>query len=86
MANSSMLVLPTEIHPAFSRFSITVAEYGGIKFESIFDPQVVLRFFVTKRSFWAIGMPDKLKSDALLSKTFALLRALSLLSVIKAFK
>ena len=51
IANSSILVLPTEIHPAFSRFSITVAEYGGMKLFNIFEPQVVLRPSVQKRSF-----------------------------------
>ena len=53
------LSLPTDMHPAFSRFSITVAEYGGMKFESIFEPHVVLRSFVQKRSFCAIGMPAR---------------------------
>ena len=86
MANSSILVLPIDIHPAASRFSITVAEYGGMKFESIFEPQVVLKSLVTKRSFWATGIPDKLNSEGFLSNSLALIKAFSLSNVIKAFK
>ena len=63
IANSSIFVLPTDIQPAFSRFSITVAEYGGIKLLRIFEPHVVLIPFVQKRSFWAIGIPAKEESD-----------------------
>ena len=57
MANSSMLVFPIDMQPAFSRFLITVAEYGGIKLDNMFDPHVVLKSFVQKRSFCAIGIP-----------------------------
>ena len=51
MANSSIFVLPTEMQPAFSKFSITVAVYGGIKLLRIFEPHVVRRPFVQNKSF-----------------------------------
>ena len=46
--------------PALFKFDTTVASYGGTKFESIFEPQVVLRPFVQNKSFCAIGIPVKL--------------------------
>ena len=41
IANSSIFVFAIITEPASSQFLVTVELYGGIKFESIFDPQVV---------------------------------------------
>ena len=56
-----------------------------MKFDSIFEPHVVLRFFVTNKSFCAIGIPDKARSEDLLSRAFAFSIAFSLFKVINAF-
>ena len=74
------------MHPAFSRFLITVAEYGGMKLFNIFEPQVVLRPSVQKRSFCAIGMPARGKSEGLLSSSSAFFIEFSSFKVMKAFK
>src|SRR5574343_2001168 len=58
MANSSMLVLPSETRPASECIlRITVASYGETKLASIFEPQVVVQPSAQKMSFWATGMP-----------------------------
>jgi hypothetical protein len=64
---------------------MTVAEYGGIKFDNMFDPHVVLRSCVQKRSFWAIGIPANEPEMGVLSKLFAFLRDSSSLRDINAF-
>ena len=64
---------------------MTVAEYGGIKFDNMLDPHVVLRSFVQKRSFWAIGIPANEPELELLSILFALFIDSSSLRVINAF-
>ncbi len=75
---------------SFNLFT-TVESKGGIKFSSIFEPQVVFTFCVTKISFIAIGTP----SSGLMSSLFLLRfssiflasrRADSSQTVIKAFK
>ena len=86
MANSSIFVLPTEMQPAFSRLVITVAEYGGTKLDNILEPHVVLRSLVQNKSFWAIGIPDKVDSTLLLSSEIAFSIAESLLRVMNAFR
>ena len=86
MANSSIFVLPTEMQPAFSKFSITVAVYGGTKLLRIFEPHVVRRPFVQNKSFCAIGIPASDSSEGLLSKYSAFFIEFSSFKVIKAFK
>ena len=81
-----MLVLPTDKQPAFSRFSIAVAVYGGTKLESIFEPQVVKISFVQNRSFCAIGMPSSEEKASFESSSFAALYEPSLLRVTNAFR
>ena len=74
------------MQPAFSRFSITVAEYGGIKLLRMFDAHVVLIPFVQKRSFCAMGIPASGKLDELLSKASAFFREFSSFNVMKALR
>ncbi len=57
IANSSMLALPSKTKPSLLRRSITVASYGGTKFSSILEPQVVLIPFVHNKSFMIPGIP-----------------------------
>src|SRR5215469_1851638 len=57
IANSSMFVLPTITASAASSRSTTVAENGGWKFASTFEPHVVSESFTQKRSLTAIGTP-----------------------------
>ena len=57
-----------------------------MKFESILDPHVVLNPFVTNKSFCAIGIPDKLRSEVLLSRFLAFLSAFSSFNVMNAFR
>ena len=64
---------------------MTVAEYGGIKFDNMLDPHVVLRSFVQKRSFWAIGIPANEPESGILSKLFAFLIDSSSFRVMNAF-
>jgi len=59
MANSSRLVLPTMTAPAAASLSTTVASYGGTKFSSIFEEQVVFVPRVHMLSLTAIGMPAR---------------------------
>src|SRR5947209_4205443 len=59
MANSSQLVLPRRIAPASDSRSMTVALYGGMKFASILDPQVVLMPRVQITSLTAMGIPAR---------------------------
>src|SRR3990172_2965354 len=57
IANSSMLSLPRITAPASFSFLTTVASYGGTKFSSMREAQVVLTSFVQKMSFIAMGTP-----------------------------
>ena len=62
--NSSIFVFPTEIAPAASKRSTTVAEYGGMNPSSILDDAVLATPLVTKLSLMAIGMPWSGDDDA----------------------
>src|SRR6266849_4986771 len=57
IANSSILVLPSNTAPASLNLRIVVASYGETKFASILEPQVVGNPSVQKMSFCAMGMP-----------------------------
>jgi hypothetical protein len=56
IANSSIFTLPKVLIQAFFKFSITVELYGGTKFSSIFEAQVVGTHFSQNMSFTAIGI------------------------------
>ena len=75
--------------PASSKRSIAVAEYGGIKFSKIFEPQVVRIPLVQILSFTAIGTPNKGFNVLVLvnsrSKAFARSSACSRVRVRKEF-
>ncbi|MNO84963.1 hypothetical protein D3C76_763200 [compost metagenome] len=57
IANSSILVFPNTIAPIDSKFSTTVAVYGGIKFSSILELHVVFTSLIQRLSFIATGTP-----------------------------
>ena len=59
IANSSIFALPRITGRSACNFSITVALYGGTKFSSILDAQVVLTPFVQILSLIAPGIPSK---------------------------
>src|SRR5579862_1346111 len=63
MANSSMLVLPSNTAPAFHRFCVTVDSYGGTKFSRMRLPAVVRTSLVQKRSLMAKGMPSSARAS-----------------------
>src|SRR4029079_3788941 len=57
MANSSRLVFPSSRYPCVRNLAITVASYGGTKFPSMRDAQVVSTPSVQILSWIARGMP-----------------------------
>src|SRR5690242_21584347 len=57
IANSSRLVLPRRMDCCSFSFAITVASYGGMKFCSMRDAQVVATPSVQRLSLIASGMP-----------------------------
>ena len=89
MANSSRLSLPSITAPAFQRFWLTVDSYSGLKPSRIWEAAVVSTPSVQNRSLMPIGRPSmappspfaSFSSDAL-----AIARALSGVSVMKAFR
>jgi len=80
-----MLVFAIAIQPAFSKFSTTVAVYGGLKPSRIFELHVVCIFSVQNKSLCATGMQLK----GLLGSNmafFACVNAFSSLIKLKQFK
>src|SRR5262245_15427625 len=57
IANSSMFVLPSMTTPACDRRSTTVASYGAMKFDNIFEPHEVSTPSVQKMSLCTSGRP-----------------------------
>src|SRR5436190_8377957 len=85
IANSSRLVLPTMMAPAFSRRSTTVALYGGTNPARIFDDAVVGTPAVHMLSLMAIGTPCSGPVDApIASSERARSSARSAMTVLKA--
>ena len=80
IANSSIFSFPSVTVPAAASFSTTVASYGGMKFSSILDAQVVRVPFVHILSFIPTGIPARGDSSSPFARRSSIFFALSIAS------